>query len=360
MTLMRKMLYRGIDDIRRQCHSLSWVPRTSRLSGPVRIGFLSCSYLSIGGTETFHRTLLPELSKRTNISGFVCTGLGGGDPEKLGVPYATGFKAARRLAQHCDVIVSWGIDSLNAVLPEHRPKVISVHHADFSSEWSNRCVIDQLRLTDAIVCVDANTASELSSCGQPVHFIPNAVDPRRLIPTVDSYSLKSQFAIPDDSKILLFGHRLSPEKRPGLAIEILKNLPEDWTLIIVGEGSERSTVEKLGAGCDRIRIVGPCETLANWLQIADCFISLATFEGFGLSIGEAVAAGVPTVSTRTGIAPWIAQTLPVECTAEQWADAVLRAKIITNPQAVLDRYSVTSMVDSWCKLLDSVVGNIAA
>lgn len=355
MATTKKMIFRDINDIRNQCPSLSWTPRSDELRRRPRVGFLACSYLKIGGTETFHRTLLPELSKQMDIAGFACTGPAGGNPETLGVPYAWGQKAAQRLAQHCDVIVSWGIDGLASVLPGNRPKVIAVHHADVSSDWSNRCILDQLMCIDQIVCVDQFTAKQLKPCGKPVHFIPNAIDPRRLIPTTDSASLKATFDIPDKANVLLFGHRLSPEKRPGLAIEVLKHLPDDWYLVIVGDGRERSHVEQLAADCERIRIVGPCETLANWFQIADCFLSLSTFEGFGISVGEAVAAGVPTVSTRTGIAQWIANTLPIDATASEWAAAIMNAEAITNPQTVLDRYSVTSLVDSWCNVLNSVV-----
>jgi glycosyltransferase involved in cell wall biosynthesis len=91
--------------------------------------------------------------------------------------------------------------------------------------------------------------------------------------------------------------------------------------------------------------------LADWLSISDCFLSLSTFEGFGLSIGEAMAAGVPTVATPAGIAPGLATTLPTDSTAEEWAAAVVTAKPIVTPAEILDRFSVQRMVDAWASVI---------
>lgn len=358
----RKMIFRGVDDIREHMPPENvaklnavrwWPPRNGSVDGAPRIGFLSCSYLPIGGTETFHRTLIPALRDRVNIGGFVSTGISGGDGQRLKVNYATGIESARLLAAHCDVVVSWGIPNLETLLPATRPKVIAVHHADFTHEWSNRTILDQLPVVDSVVCVNEATAKRLSEHGKPTHFIANAIDPQRIIATGNQFGLRFQFDIAQDSKIVLFGHRLSSEKRPLLAVTIAKHLPADWTMVIVGDGPERESIERMAAGCDRVRFVGPSDSLADWLSISDCFLSLSTFEGFGLSIAEAIASGVPTVSTPTGIAPRHATTLPIDSTASEWAEAILTANVITPAETILERFSVARMVDQWAELLNS-------
>jgi glycosyltransferase involved in cell wall biosynthesis len=275
----------------------------------------------------------------------------GGDGSKLEVPFATGLKAARRLAAHCDVVVTWGIEDLAAILPADRPRVITVHHSDLESTWSNRTILTQLPLIDEIVCVNQDTAAQLATSGKPVHYIPNAIDFDRITPTGKLSEMRGDFGIYADSKIVLFGHRLSAEKRPQLAVEIAKQLPPDWTLIIVGDGPERQAVEAAASGCDRVRVVGQVDSLADWLAVSSCFLSLSTFEGFGLAVGEALAAGLPTVSTATGIAPRLATTLPTDASAAEWAAAITTAKPLVQPEAILERFSLERMVSAWASVI---------
>ena len=316
-----------------------------------RVGFLSAAYMPIGGTETFHRSLLPRLKNVVNVMGFAATAFHGGDGSLLQVPYLTGVEAARKLAAHCDIVVVWGIHDLAKILPVNRPKVIAVHHSDWSSDWNNNLILSQLNLIDEVICVNEHTATKLAACGKPVHCVPNSIDPERITPSGKQSGLMVKHEIPASSKIVLFGHRMSIEKRPQLAVEIARQLPEGWVMVIAGEGPQVPAVKELASNCDRVRIVGPCESLADWLSISDCFLSLSMFEGFGLSIGEAMAAGVPTVSTPAGIAPGLATTLPTDSTAKEWADAIVSAKAIVTPAEILDRFSVQRMVDSWASVI---------
>lgn len=334
-----------------------WTP-AERVPGTTgRVGFLSAAYMPIGGTETFHRSLLPRLKATVDIAGFVATGFPGGDGGKLQVPYATGINAARRIAAHCDIVVVWGINSLAEILPEKRPKVIAVHHSDLSSDWNTNVILNKLDLIDEIVCVNESTAKRISSCGKPTYFIPNAIDPDRLIPSGEQSGLRSRFGIPADSRIVLFGHRLSSEKRPNLAVNIARQLPAGWTMVIAGDGPERDSVKELSSGCDRVRIVGECSSLADWLSISSCFLSLSTYEGFGLAIGEAMAAGVPTVSTPTGIASGLATTLLADSTPKEWVDAIVNATVCVQPEVIVERFSVQRMVSQWQDVLSGFTGS---
>lgn len=316
-----------------------------------RIGFISAAYMQTGGTETFHRSLLPRLKNLVNLAGFVATGFYGGDGTKLAVPYATGIESAKRLAAHCDAVVAWGIHDLAKILPSNRPRVIVVHHSDWSSDWNNNQVLNQLDLIDEIICVNEDTAKHIAAFGKPTYYIPNAIDPERIKPSGQQSALRGLHGIPADSNIVLFGHRLSAEKRPALAVEIARQLPHDWVMVIAGDGHERPAVEATAAGCDRVRIVGTVESLADWLSISNCFLSLSVFEGFGLSICEAMAAGVPTVSTPAGIAPGLATTLPTDSTTSEWAEAIVNAQVIAPAEFVLNQFSVGRMVNSWASVI---------
>lgn len=334
-------------------HEDFWAPRERRKEKGNRIGFLSLVYMPIGGTETFHQCLLSRLRHVVDIAGFVSTHVDcGGDGLKLHVPYATGLEAAKRLAAHCDIIVSWGIGDLASILPENRPRVIAVHHSEWSSGWSNDQILQQSDIIDEIICVNEDVVKNLAVRGRFANYVPNAIDPNRIIPSGNQINLRMQFGIPKESKIVLFGHRMSVEKRPLLAIEIARHLPEDWVMVITGDGPELSKVKD--ATCHRVRIVGVVESLADWLSISDCFLSLSILEGFGLAIAEAMGAGVPVVSTPVGIAPGLATTLEKDSTPEEWAAAILTSKRIVEPQVILDMFNIERMVNSWAGIINAI------
>jgi glycosyltransferase involved in cell wall biosynthesis len=89
-----------------------------------------------------------------------------------------------------------------------------------------------------------------------------------------------------------------------------------WQLTIVGDctrdsetvASLRSSIDATGL-TDRISLAGALsdEELANHYASADLFVLASRFEGYGMAIAEAIAYGLPVVSTRVGAIP---ETLP--------------------------------------------------
>ena len=80
-------------------------------------------------------------------------------------------------------------------------------------------------------------------------------------------------------------------------------------LLFVGDGPERPGAEdlcrELGLFED-MRFVGKQEQMEEILAIADLFLLTSEYESFGLAALEAMAAGVPVVSTNAGGLPEIA------------------------------------------------------
>jgi len=74
-------------------------------------------------------------------------------------------------------------------------------------------------------------------------------------------------------------------------------------LLFVGDGPERPAAEDLCRElnlCDDIRFVGKQEQMEDILAIADLFLLPSEYESFGLAALEAMAAGVPVVTTNAG------------------------------------------------------------
>jgi len=117
-------------------------------------------------------------------------------------------------------------------------------------------------------------------------------------------------AYPHFDSIILMASRLSPEKNITFAInvfsDILKARPHAG-LIIVGEGNERKRIERHIASLNlegKVLLLGwkSGDELYSYYKTADVFLQTSLFEGYGMSLAEAVAAGCPAVSSDVGAA----------------------------------------------------------
>ncbi|SAK80479.1 group 1 family glycosyl transferase [Caballeronia hypogeia] len=80
--------------------------------------------------------------------------------------------------------------------------------------------------------------------------------------------------------------------------EIAPGLPQ-WDLVIVGEGDQRALLEKKVAqhGLQgRVKLPGHAGNVRDWYQRADLYVLSSRFEGFSMTLVEAMSAGVAAVS----------------------------------------------------------------
>ncbi|GEM_PF-864566 len=111
------------------------------------------------------------------------------------------------------------------------------------------------------------------------------------------------FAPPE--KIILSVARVVPQKNHRLTLEgfalFVRSHPE-YRLLVVGGGNLieelQSYTEELGLA-RKVRFMGYQKQLYPFFRIADFFISTSLHEGFGTTHAEALAAGLPLVSTKT-------------------------------------------------------------
>ena len=109
-----------------------------------------------------------------------------------------------------------------------------------------------------------------------------------------------------------------PRKGHDVLIEALARLaPLGWQLTCVGSLTRSPhTVELLrsqlrrSALVERVRFVGEVDdnALEGLFRHADLFVLPARFEGYGMAVAEALARGLPVISTRTGAIPELVGT----------------------------------------------------
>jgi N-acetyl-alpha-D-glucosaminyl L-malate synthase BshA len=139
-----------------------------------------------------------------------------------------------------------------------------------------------------------------------IEVIPNFVDLAKYSPRPNE-ELRSLYA-PHGEKVLVHTSNFRPVKRVPDVIRIFHEVHQKHPckLILIGDGPERSICEHLVRELgiqDDVRFLGKQVEFANVLSIADLFLMPSQSESFGLSALEAMACGVPVVSSTVGGLP---------------------------------------------------------
>lgn len=145
-----------------------------------------------------------------------------------------------------------------------------------------------------------------------IFVCPRGVDSVHFTPDRTSDGVRREMldrsGIPEDTVILLYAGRLSPEKNIGMLVDFMKILAadtkQDYRLLVAGAGPQsdwlKQQSEKHAAG--KIIQLGHLakETLADYYANADVFVHPNPKEPFGIAPLEAMASGLPTVAPNAG------------------------------------------------------------
>ena len=140
-----------------------------------------------------------------------------------------------------------------------------------------------------------------------IHVIPNFIDVQENSSMFSHQQLRQKYATKDE-KIICHISNFRPVKRIEDVIKIFALIDQkiDAKLILVGDGPDRYMAEKLSRELgliDRVIFFGKVRDTNHILPIADLFLLPSETESFGLAALEAMAEGVPVVSSNTGGIP---------------------------------------------------------
>src|SRR5690606_755700 len=151
-----------------------------------------------------------------------------------------------------------------------------------------------------------NETYEFFSVDKEIEVIPNFIDNSQFIPDKNC-GCRTQMA-PDAEKIITHVSNLRKVKRIEDVIQIFYRIQKEISakLIIVGEGPEwenaNNLIQKLGIS-QKVKSLGKVNNLHNILCSSDLFLLPSEKESFGLAALEAMAAGVPVISSNAGGIP---------------------------------------------------------
>lgn len=195
----------------------------------------------------------------------------------------------------------------------HVPFVTTLHGTDITlvgKDPSFEPVITFcLNESDAVTTVSESLMNDTYKhfdTNAEIQVIPNFIPVPESQEEIES-CVRKRYA-EDDEPIICHISNFRKVKRVGDVMNVFAkiNKVEKSNLLLVGDGPERFLMEEMCREldlCDRVKFLGKIQDTRHVLQISDLFLLPSETESFGLAALEAMAVGVPVISSNTGGIP---------------------------------------------------------
>lgn len=190
-------------------------------------------------------------------------------------------------------------------------------HTDFMSPYfANESLVNRLRVylakyilrnADAVRVVSERVKKSIEGIirvGTPVAVVPIFSEQRDTGSSIRN--LKKDY--PQFEKHILMASRLTPEKNILLALRAMKEIIVKHPkvgLVIVGSGPEEINLKSFVGKNNltgNVFFEGWSENLTPYYESADLFLLTSNYEGYGMTVVEALSSGCPVVMTDVGCA----------------------------------------------------------
>lgn len=214
------------------------------------------------------------------------------------IPHASAAYMAKQILAESDI---------------HLPVITTLHGTDITllgRDASFEPVISfAINKSDGVTTVSnslKNDTYKLFGVNKDISVIPNFV-------CMEQYNMPENTELreahaPNGEKVLVHISNFRAVKRVEDVVRVFAEVRKTVSakLVLVGDGPERSRVEQLCRElktCEDVIMLGKLKDPTEVLSIADLFLLPSESESFGLAALEAMAAGVPVISTNTGGLP---------------------------------------------------------
>lgn len=192
----------------------------------------------------------------------------------------------------------------------HIPMVTTLHGTDITlvgnHPFYKPAVTFSINKSDVVTSVSQSLKDDtlrLFDIKKEIHVVPNFIDIPKKIQAISNCQRDLMAA--ENERIITHVSNLRPVKRVLDVIEIFDRIQKEIPskLIMVGDGPERQACEDLciAKGIEnKVKFLGNSNEVDKVLCFTDLFILPSEKESFGLAALEAMACGVPVISTNVG------------------------------------------------------------
>ena len=197
------------------------------------------------------------------------------------------------------------------------PKVLTIHGMNYEWEWirNKGIIVGGIfmiiikfvnKKMDKIILVDEASKKFCKIPSDKVVVIPVGVDTKMFKP-MDKNTLREKYKFNETDKILLYVGRFKKEKGLDLLIKAFKRVKAKIPaskLVLVGDGPEKQNLFKLvnSLKLGDVQFMNTVEhgEIPMVMNCADVFALCSLYEGMPTVVLEALACGIPVVSTDVG------------------------------------------------------------
>jgi glycosyltransferase involved in cell wall biosynthesis len=229
-----------------------------------------------------------------------------------------------------DVLHGHG-DIMEALVLKPLAKILNVSlvmtvHSGLNCRWHYRRVSPHVwRLVDGLIAVSPYIASDLQSLRvspRRLTVISSGVELSQFTPATEESRRKARatLGIPDDAFVITSVGSLTPVKGFKYLLEAVQRLPDTKALmlLIIGHGPLRAELEAIARrGTSQVHLLGsqPHDCVRLYLQAANLFVFSSIdqpglIEGTPTAVMEAMATGLPVVTTDSGSAKNVIAAIP--------------------------------------------------
>jgi len=214
------------------------------------------------------------------------------------------FRMARRIAKEVDIPI---IHTYHTLYEDY------THYFSPNKKWGKTMVAvltkKVLSHTESVIVPTNKVRCLLIEYGvrQEIQVVPTGIDLQRFniqLEKKEKQMLREKLGIPCNNYVLIFVGRLAKEKNLEEILLFMSKLKrQDITLLIVGDGPHRITLEELikelGISNQVIFAGMICsQEVSSYYQVGDVFVSASNSETQGLTYIEALANGVPALCRK--------------------------------------------------------------
>lgn len=244
---------------------------------------------------------------------------------------------------HCNYQSLVNVDILKyAKKYKIKTRIVHAHNSGYGTEPSllQKILIFKNRVLLRKYATNYFACSALAAnwmFGREAQVINNAIDAEKFSFSLEKRNRNRNIMGLYSDFVVIFVGRLDPQKNPIFLLDIfneIRKLRSDAKLLVIGDGVLHEKMqERISAlGLDKsVIMLGSRSNVDELLQVADVFVLPSKFEGLGIVLIEAQAAGLRTFTSENVVPKEVKITdllefISLDKTAAEWAKIIVKSE----------------------------------